>query len=269
VKRAGTNNVSVALTLDLHGGEQITGLISDGSWQAAIIADRATFGASNPATGYAGAYTMLFPGSEVMGEPAGDGVAGFAIDTLGNIKLAGSVADSSALVQKVPLSKHGVWPLYVPLYAGRGSFLGWVAVTNSLQPDLGGATSWSRPAGPAPKVHTNGFAVYPMAIGSGFRALGTNKIFEATTARISFHAGNLATDFTNEVTLLPSGKISYSGTNKLTLTFVPTSGQFSGSVVPPGATKPVLFKGALLQKQGYGGGYFLGTNESGRVYFAP
>ena len=271
VKRSGTNNVTVELALDLQGAEQITGRITDGSWEAALIADRATFNAkSAPATNYASSYTLLIPGStNTPAQPAGDGAGSFKVDAGGNVKFAGVLADGSAMAQKVPLSKNGTWPFYVSLYRGRGSMLGWIAITNSVQPDLGGLVSWSRPAGPSPKVHTNGFALDSMLVGSSYRAPGTNSIFGLANAIVVFSGGNISENFTNDVTLAPNARVTYGGTNKLKLTLTQKTGQFTGSVTPPGTRKAVPFKGAILQKQGYGGGFFLGTNQSGRVYFSP
>ena len=271
VGRTGTNSVTVELALDLWGAEQITGRITDGSWEAALIADRATFNAkTGPATNYANSYTVLIPGStNTPAEPAGDGAGSFKVDAGGNVKFTGVLADGSPMAQKVPLSRNGAWPFYVSFYGGRGSLLGWLMITNSAQPDLGGLVSWFRPAGPSPKVHTNGFALDSMLVGSSYRAPGTNTIFGLANAVITFSDGNLGESITNAVNLTASARVTDTGTNKLKLTLTQKTGQFTGSVTPPGMRKAVPFKGVVLQKQGYAGGHFLGTNQSGRVYFGP
>jgi glucose/arabinose dehydrogenase len=271
VKRSGTNNVTVGLALALQGAEQITGSITDGSWEAVLVADRAVFNAKTvPATNYANSYTLLIPGStNTPAEPAGDGAGSFKVDAGGNVKFTGFLADGSPVAQKVPLSGNGAWPLYVSLYRGRGSLLGWINITTSPEPDLGGLVSWSRPAGPSPKVHTNGFALDSMLIGSFYRAPGTDTIFGLTSAVVVFSGGNLNESFTDDVALAPNARVTDAGTNKLKLTLTQKTGRFTGSVKPPGTKKTIPFKGAILQKQGYGGGYFLGTNQSGRVYFGP
>jgi glucose/arabinose dehydrogenase len=271
VKRPGTNNVIVELYLDPNGPAQIIGRVTDDSWEATLVADRAAFDAkTNPATNYVNSYTLLIPGSaNSPSEPAGDGAGNFTIDMRGNVKFTGALADASPIAQKVALSTNGAWPLYASLYGGRGSLLGWVTVTNSAQPDLGGLVSWSRPAGSRPKVHTNGFAFDSMLIGSFYFPPGTNTVFEPTSAIVGFTDGNLTEGFTNNATLLPNGKVTIGGTNKTTLVLTPKTGRFTGGVTPPGVKKRVSFKGAVLQKQGYGGGFFLGTNTSGRVYFGP
>ena len=49
----------------------------------------------------------------------------------------------------------------------------------------------------------------------------------------------------------------------------PAKGLFTGSFVSPVTGKSVAMTGAVLQKQSMGCGFFLGTNQSGTVYFAP
>jgi len=269
VNRPGTNSLTTELLLDEDG--QITGRISDNSWEAALLADRAAFAArTNPATNFANRYTLLVPGSaETPLEPAGDGLGTFVVDTSGRVSFTGLLADGSPMAQKVPLSKNGAWPFYVSLYGGRGSILGWILLTNSAQPDLGGLVSWSRPPGPKPKVHTNGFAFDSMLLGSAYRAPGANTFFDATSAVVILSEGGLGQSVTNLVTLGPGAKVTNTGTNKLTLKLTQKSGAFTGNVTLPGAKKATAFKGALLQKQQYGGGFFLGTNQSGRLEFRP
>jgi len=273
VKRSRTNNVTVELALALQGEEQITGRITDTNalWESELIADRANFNSKTaPATNYANSYTLLIPGStNGPAEPAGNGWGSLKVDAGGNVKFTGALADGSPMAQKVPLSMDGAWPFYVSLYRGRGSMLGWLRITNSAQPDLGGLVSWARPAGRSPKVHTNGFALDSMLVGSFYRAPGTNTLFGLTNAVVVFSGGNLNESFTNDVALAAKARVTDPGTNKLKLTLSQKTGRFTGSVRPPGVRKAISFKGAILQKQGYGGGYFLGTNQSGRVYFGP
>ena len=58
------------------------------------------------------------------------------------------------------------------------------------------------------------------------------------------------------------------GTNKLTLSINLASGLFNGSVTTPDGSRSFPFKGAVYQKQNQGWGFFLGTNQSGRVRFS-
>ena len=77
---------------------------------------------------------------------------------------------------------------------------------------------------------------------------------------------NLAADSTNHILFNTNNTVQNLDSNKLSVAIVKTSGLFSGAVTPSGATRSIPFKGALLQKQNYGTGFYLSTNKSGRVY---
>ena len=85
----------------------------------------------------------------------------------------------------------------------------------------------------------------------------------------TFTAGNLEAPFANELLLKTGNLFANLGTNRLTLSFAPSSGLFSGSVLVPGGTRTLLFKGALHHKGAYGEGFFPGTTEGGRVTLGP
>jgi hypothetical protein len=58
-------------------------------------------------------------------------------------------------------------------------------------------------------------------------------------------------------------------TNPIAVMVNPTNGYLSGCFKVPGVGKTNQFKGVLLQEQNRGDGYFLGTNQSGRVLLGP
>jgi hypothetical protein len=55
----------------------------------------------------------------------------------------------------------------------------------------------------------------------------------------------------------------------LTVAFKPPTGLFTGTFQAAGSSRIVNFKGAVLQNMTNASGYFLGTNQSGRVLIAP
>jgi hypothetical protein len=68
------------------------------------------------------------------------------------------------------------------------------------------------------------------------------------------------------VTLGLSSKLTNNTPHKLAVTFTLSSGLFKGSFTPTNAgSKAVSFAGAVLQKGTNAAGYYLGTNQSGRV----
>jgi hypothetical protein len=90
---------------------------------------------------------------------------------------------------------------------------------------------------------------------------------DLTNGMVSFAGGNLSLPFTNLVMLTNRNLVANQSTNKLTMIIGLANGTFSGTVAVPGTKTSSSFKGALLQGEAVGYGYFLGTNQSGRVQF--
>jgi len=57
--------------------------------------------------------------------------------------------------------------------------------------------------------------------------------------------------------------------SSLKMTVSTSSGSFKGSVIDPASGKSISFTGVVLQKQNFGGGFFTGTNQIGRVFLGP
>jgi len=53
----------------------------------------------------------------------------------------------------------------------------------------------------------------------------------------------------------------------LKLAITTSSGLFKGTVADPNTGKTISANGVVLQKQNFGGGFFTGTNQTGRVFF--
>ena len=66
-----------------------------------------------------------------------------------------------------------------------------------------------------------------------------------------------------------SGKTVQSSNPAWKLSVNPKNGLFNGSVTDPNTHQKLLFQGALLEKSGIGGGYFLNADQSGKVNFGP
>ena len=74
---------------------------------------------------------------------------------------------------------------------------------------------------------------------------------------------------TNIVMLSERNQVTVGAPNaqKLSIALTVSSGSFKGSFVHPQSGKPSAINGVLLQKQNFGAGLVLGTNQSGRVFF--
>jgi len=140
VVRPNASPLSIELRADLtNGTDEITGAVSDGTWEAALRADRAAFGTGNPSP-YAGEYSI-----RLVAVPAvSQGTATVTVDTKGALRLKGVLPDGTKLKQKTSLSKTGDWPLYVPLSNG-GCLMGWINLGSGLPADYEGQVIWFDP----------------------------------------------------------------------------------------------------------------------------
>ena len=272
VARPGTNALRAIMALDLtNGTDRITGLVSEETssntvWSVDLAADRAVFGGTNPAP-LMGKYTMVIPSdSNASAGPFGDGYGTVSVSSKGGVSFSGALADGTKVTQKTSLSKIGQWPLYVPLYKGKGALVSWVTFdTNASTTDFSGVLNWFKQPQPV-KYFPGGFTNESDIAGSLFtKPASTNWVINLTNAVVAFTNGNLAGDFTNTIAIDAKGKVINQSTNKLSLSASKSSGTFSGSATPVAGGKAVSFKGAVLQKQTNGFGFFLGTNLSGRV----
>jgi hypothetical protein len=264
-----TNSLTVTLQLDATGlSDQATGDVSNGTWDAILMADRVPlWTAKNPAT-QAGQYTFVLPGNaDAANSPGGDSYGTITVDKLGNLKAIGTLADNVSFSQSVPLSKYGIWPLYFAPGGVPQTLLGWVTFNTNPPVGFGGPVNWIKAAGKG-TYYTNGFITNSVLLGSLYvvPAHQTSGL-SLTNPTITLSGGNLAQPLTNNVIL--SGKVTYQTTNKpqTTLTIAPATGLFTGQYqyLSAGKTQKVPLAGVVLQNQNTAQGFFLGTNQSGAV----
>jgi hypothetical protein len=279
VVRPGTNDLLIRMAVDVSNGtDHLTGVVTNyfltttetNLWRAELMADRAVFNATVNRAPLAGSYTMLIPlDTNSPAGPTGDGFGRVTVSSSGKVSFNGTLADGTKAVQKTPLSKTGNWPLYLPLYKGQGALVSWVNFnTNAPDTDFSGLLTWIKQSQPTARFYADGFTNETEIAGSRFvPPTAGNQVVALSDAIVGFVGGNLTTDFTNSVTLGADSKIVNHGANKLVLSISKSSGLFTGSVTPPDATASVPYKGAVLQKSKLGGGFFLGTNQAGRVLF--
>jgi hypothetical protein len=258
-------------TLDLQlvkDGEQITGQVlhrRGERWIAVLSGDRAGFALTNPAP-QAGQYTFILPGNsdlETTNSPNGHGSGTLTVDTSGKVVLKGVLADGTIISQSAVLSKDGIWPLFVPLYK-KGMLLAWMTFTNLPETDLVGTVTWIRPASPGAQLWPAGFTNDIMVVASHYAQ--ANPVLDLTNGIVVFRGGRLGSPLTNSVTLGAGSVIATTSGNSVTLTTAAKTGLFKGSVREPTAAQVISFRGAVLQKQNAGFGYFLDARRSGEVF---
>jgi hypothetical protein len=274
VKRVGTSSLTVTLQMDLTGGDQIRGSVTDGHWTSQLMADRLVFNRISRKASQAGSYTLAIPAaSDAAGSPSGHSIGTVKVDAGGGVVWAGTMADGSRVAQRSAISKDGVWPLYSSLYSGAGVTIGWMQFTNQTDSDMSGGFVWTKAAVASSKYYPNGFTNEVGAIGSSYvaPAVGTKA---ATTTSTSFDLtlseGGLSSDgLLFPISIGSNDRVTSLGSNKLTLTIAGSSGLFKGTAFNPATHTLLPFQGVLLEKLNIGAGFFLGTNQSGRVYLAP
>jgi len=265
IVRKGTN----ALTVELDFGSssnQVVGRVTDGSWEAPLMADRNIFNAKTNPCALAGNYTLILPGQNDSADgPEGDGFGTIKVDANGLASLTGTLADGTKFSSKTPISALGQWPVYAALPGT--TIISWMTFADRPTDDLTGLFSWIKTAQPKSKFYNSGFTNETLAVGSSFvRPEDPNgTLLELTDTTIAFSAGNLTTPFSNDISWGPKNKITNLSENKLSLKVNPSSGLFTGSVTSPDTGKALKFSGALLQKQNGGSGFMLGTNLSSLV----
>lgn len=250
-----------ALTITLHlvNNDEITGQVSGDGWTVQLLAFSAVKNAASFGTGKHSLVLSANAGSSTT--TSGDSYGTMTLNKNGNIDWTGVLPDGRTVSQKSVLSKDGVWPVYSSLYGGTGSLIGWLQVTNSSS-DIGGSVIWVVPATP------NG--LYPNGLTNELDATGSDLTSSAGAPQktLVLSGPQLTAPLTNSVTI--SGKTGH-GDNSLKLSLDVKNGLFSGSVVDPGSNEKLSFQGALLEKSGGGGGFFLNADKSqgGKVSLAP
>ncbi len=255
------SGLQINLSVDLQGGDLISGTITSGSSTLTVLANRAVYSKSHT-TPFAGDYTMVM---QPIDGSMGNGVGTVTVDKLGNVKWTLTLADGTKIGQSTTLAKDGSWPLYSEPYKNGGVTIGWMMFNGSPTNGFNGQCVWVKPGGSP--VYPGGLTNSLNVIGSPFKA--PPKAFPAFgEATVILRGGGMSSPMTNSVTWGANNKVSSSSSVKLTVNA--KSGLFEGTVaVAPGKGGTVPFQGVLFEKDNVGLGFFLGSGQSGTVIFGP
>lgn len=265
-------NGPVTVELQLaRSSDEVTGSVSGEGFTSSLVGYRSTFHATtNPATEFTGKFTLAFSGgTNGMEAPEGLGYALVSVTSAGVVQLKGVLADGVAATQKRALASNGQWPVYLALYRGGGSVVGWLTIADDGVNDLSGRVLWTRPAGFSTIFYPLGFASEVEVKGSRYTAPETGVPAVALSTPVVYLAGgNLDGPITADVTLDAFNKLTFAAgeTNKLALKVTASSGLLSGSFYNSRTLRKSTLRGVLLQRHNLGSGFFLGTNQSG-VFF--
>jgi hypothetical protein len=270
VKGAAGLSVSFQVGSGASAG-QVFGLVTNASFAAALLGDRAVFNSrTNPAP-YAGTYTLLIPGQAGAGSaaPAGYGFGAIRVTAAGKARLVGTLADGTKFSQSAALSQDGHWPFYAPLYGGGGEVLSWLQFNDQTNSDLAGQLSWIKLPSAKARYFPGGFTNDCAAVGSLYEMSLAQSILGLASARLEINGGNLASDITNTVALGPKSKVLNPKDDGFTLSFNLSTGTFRGLAADPVTGKWYRLSGAVLPRMNAGYGFLLGTNLTSAVVFEP
>jgi hypothetical protein len=272
IRRPRLNPLTVDFQLDLaHNAEGLSGTLTDGNWLAEFSADRATFDAKSSATNSIGRYTLLITGNRAStAEPGGDSFGTITVSKSGQVRTALWLADGTMATQVAPLSRTLEWPLYVPLYGGKGCLAGWIMFTNTPMVDLRGAVAWSKPKLARAKYYPEGYSMNGNAFGSAYHVPPYGRPVPGFfDGQLVLQGGATVASLTNRVSLDYASRVTNRGANRMSMSIQLSSGLFRGTVTPQGGKRPIQFSGVVLQKQYLGRGYFTDTDQTARVTFGP
>ena len=279
--RIGRTVLKLDLTVDVTPGatDRIVGTVSSDAFIAPVSADRLVFNKRTaPFPGAEAArlvYTFVLPsGDALVGtDPHGPGFGRLTINAAGIVTLAGKLSDGTGFAQTVPISKAHVFPLFLPLYGGRGFMLGDITI-DELQPDddVTGTVNWVKLRRRLDLAFPAGFTVEGGSVfGSrytrpeaGTRALDGFADTDSNGA-VTLGGGQLTTPISKTVTFSAGNRITVTdpGADRLVLSIDPLSGLLSGSFRHPVSRQVVPISGVLLQRQEEAIGLFRGTTIGG------
>jgi len=272
ITRKGENSLTISLQVQSGDNSIMGGTVGDGSWLAEFTAYRALFNQrTNPAPA-AGKYTVVVPGAGdgSTQTPQGDGFGTVNVNLSGQVKFSGALAEGTKVTQSASLSQNGQWPCFIPLSQGSGQLIGWLNFTTVPSKDLGGQLNWIKLPNSRTRVYPSGFEFEPMARGSAYQPPAKNTpVLNFSDGQVALTGGNLAEVLINHIILNTNNKVTNLSSNKLSLTLAPSSGLFKGTVLNQTDGTSISFRGAVLQDENSGSGYFLRTNQSGRVFLGP
>ncbi|PWU20067.1 MAG: hypothetical protein C5B50_04850 [Verrucomicrobia bacterium] len=252
------------LQLDMVSGtDQLTGTLaalSNETWAAQILANRDVFDGKTIVCTNAGPYTLVVDGSSVL-QGIGYSWATAVVNQAGRVRISGSLADGTKIAQSTVLSKEGQYPLFVPLYGGLGSLLGWISFSSTDTNDLYGAVVWTKPQMPKATYYSDGFTNDTFATGWHY----SPGPLHATNLAVVLVGGDLAQPLTNYFAVRSNGSVP--ATNGASLNFSLSSGTFAGHI--PNGRQPFSFSGVAVTNLTQGSGYFRGPTLTGQALLVP
>lgn len=279
------------LYFDFNGGSTLNGDISDGgSWGITMTGYRTAW--PNEAASFVGKHTFLIPGAaaaDAASQPAGDGAGRITIAASGMVTIVGTAGDGTPFTQSLPLCidiahAHGpsvLIPLFASAHKGQTLLSSFVEARSTDGAFGAPVFIWIKESDPSDRYYPDGFEYFnspnqwKSLVAARYYPPGRNtNAVSWTEGTVLMDGGNLTATLSNRVTVaLNKFTVVGENPNQLSLKLTPGTGLLSGTFLHPMTGRKVKFNGALLQLPSpegpMGGGWFLGTSESGYLRLQP
>jgi hypothetical protein len=254
--------------LTLHAArKRITGVVSNTLWTANLIAL-----ASNGLPS-SNEYTILLTNA-TGSTPPGEGYA-LVTNHGGLYTFSGALADGTAFNQTMPASQSGDLPIYASLYGNTGLLLGWVNITNGESELSSDGLIWVKKQSASALIYPGGFTNWLLAQSSPWTDLGTNTnaISLPSGGQLTISEGSLAEPlvfsmvYTNNTFVKES--VPGNSTNSIAASIAAKTGLLSVTFGNGNGTNTTIGKGAILQNQNSGAGFFVTPTNAGSIQLTP
>lgn len=228
-----------------------------------------TFTVQNLPAGLAGRYTVVIPPVSGTGPatPNSPGYATMTIRSSGALEMLGKLGDGRVFSTSAPLHADGkTWTLFQPLYIGKypGSIAGTLTFEISGNSDCDGPVNWVKPELAGGHYYPKGFSITSDVLAAKYTAPPTLP----SSGDITFSGADLANStVTDNFTISSKGRITVSGTNRISLILSPGAGTFTGHFMDPGTNKLTPIDGVIYERPSPAAGYgqFLGSDGCGEL----
>jgi hypothetical protein len=254
----------------------VEGDVSDFAGRRAVIEVHAPFFSNGalPANHFSGQYHLGLEGTPTEGliPVSGHGWLTCQVSSAGSVTFAGRAGDGTALSGSSILTQGGTLLLHLPIYTGKGFLNGSVTIDDATffsdrHRPVEGSLLWMSPVGTtypigfSQPVPVRGSLYRPMPAGSppfGNTAPDSNGLVVSgghlpvampLMSRFAFNADGIG--------VIDSGNL-----NSLRITLNRRTGTFTGTFLPPGATKSVILQG-ILNSRIEGMGHAMVTSGGG------
>jgi hypothetical protein len=271
VRRHNQSALTVSLLLDLSN-QGMTGTVSYGAFVAEWTGYQQVF-SSRAKAPFAGRYTVIIPGSTNPAiAPYGTSYGTAVISATGTLSFAGSMADGTAVSQVTTVSSNGLWPMYLPLDNGQGSFYSWNYITNGMVTNVGPA-SWISPGTGRAGADRIGFTNQNGTVSGSVYAPAAKPLLNLSNAVVTLGGLDPSFVLTNSVAVSSPGGITVGAAgdaDKLSLSINRGTGVVSGSFLnPENPAQRLRVSGVVVQGQTNAQGYFFGTSQNGLFLLGP